>query len=543
MLPCAFAQLRVHPGFVLSCFLASSLRQSSSSGVRIRRAKSRSGCRVVSRELVDAEVARRSRSWALDEISLLAWARTSLARAGREHDSPLDSLVLIGSSVALGAAVQTSNGAYSVAAFVLVALAFVLAMAPAFLRTTPDLDVLIARRMLLPALAIALGCQFVLLAAKAPAIYLQLGGTYSLSEFRVLLAVAAVASGIAVARSEKGVWWLAPFLLFMYAAIGAWTLAASPRPRIDVFSIHQDSIAALLEGRNPYTLTFANPYHSTKWYSPGAATHDRLLFGYVYPAWTLLLAVPGYVLAHDYRYSFLAATAASAALAVYARRSPWALVALLLFLFTPRSFFVLEQGWTEPALLTGVALTIFAACRRSQALLAIGLGIVACAKQYSVVAAPAVLLLRPMFPNWRSFGVTLLKAMGVAFVVTLPLVLWGPKPYWHNVFGMQFSAPFRTDSLSILVFWLRAFGHDMPRVLRVGLPLLLGTITVLRAPRTPSGFAWAGGTLYFIFFLFHQGFCNYYYLVIALYAVTVAVAEPHVGGRVLENAGGRQWAK
>jgi hypothetical protein len=314
-------------------------------------------------------------------------------------------------------------------------------------------------------------------------------------------------------------------MMALYAAAGWWTLRSSPRPHIDVFSIHQESIAALLRGINPYAITFANPYHTTMWFAPGAATYDRLLFGYVYPAWTLLLAVPGYVVAHDYRYSFLATVVLSAALATYAKRTPWSLAAIALFLFTPRSFFVLEQGWTEPALLIGLALAVFAASRRKFGLLAIGVGIAACSKQYSLVAAPAVLLLRPIFPDWRSFGMMILKAFGTAALITLPLVLWAPKAYWYDVFGMQFSAPYRTDALSIPVFWQAKYGTEMPRALQLGGPLVLALLTVLRAPRTVSGFAWAAGMLYFIFFMFRQGFCNYYYLVIGVFSFALATAQ------------------
>jgi hypothetical protein len=196
-----------------------------------------------------------------------------------------------------------------------------------------------------------------------------------------------------------------------------------------------------------------------------------------------------------------------------------------LFLFTPRSFFVLEQGWTEPAVLIGVAIAVFAACRDLHWLMAIGLGIVACAKQYSILAAPAALLLWPMFPNGRAFWMLILKAIGVAVAITLPLLLWGPKAYWHNVFEIQFTAPFRPDALGIPVFWLSKFGREMPSLVRVGAPVFLAIVTVARAPRTPFGFAWAGGTLYFIFFMFRQGFCNYYYLVIGVYALALAVAR------------------
>jgi hypothetical protein len=166
--------------------------------------------------------------------------------------------------------------------------------------------------------------------------------------------------------------------------------------------------------------------------------------------------------------------------------------------------------------------------------LPIGVGIVACAKQYSLLAAPAVLLLRPLYPSWGAFALMILKAVATAAVVTAPFVLWGPKAYWYDVFGMQFSAPYRPDALSLPVHWVHKFaGKEMPRALQLGGPAVLTVLTMLRAARTPAGFAWAGGTIYFIFFMFRQGFCNYFYLVIGIYALAVAVSQP--GATMLEG--------
>jgi hypothetical protein len=443
------------------------------------------------------------------------------------EDRPLTILSIVGSAVALGRAIQASSGAYSPEAFHWITIAFALALAPIVLPELRLLDNFVLRYLLVGAFGIAAAYQFGWLATTMPIFYLDLATGRTLAEFAFLLAIAATAAGAVSARTGIRTPWLPPLVLLLYVLLGLWTLKASPRPTIDVFSIHQESLAALLRGVNPYTITFPNPYGMTNWYSPGVATYDRLLFGYVYPAWTLVVALPGYLLANDYRYSFLAASTLSAALAIYARPAwSWALAAALLFLFTPRGFFVLEQGWTEPVLLFGIAVSLFAASRRVLWLLPIGLGIVACAKQYSILAAPAALLLKPLYEKWGAFMLMILKAIATAAVITLPFVLWGPKEYWHDVYGIQFSAPYRPDALSLPVHWAMQFGSKMPRVLQLGAPALLTILTLLRAPRTPAGFAWAGGTIYFIFFMFRQGFCNYYYLVIGIYALAAAVAQP-----------------
>jgi hypothetical protein len=436
-------------------------------------------------------------------------------------DQPLTFLLLLTAIVVLGQGLQTNNGSFSTGAFRFTGVAFLLALTPIVLPSRVWASQLVIRRVLIVAVTAALFCEFWALLLYAPVYYGDPRSGRTETEFEALVFIAASLCGLMVIWTRARILMA---LLLAFTALGIWAILASPAPRIDVFLIHQESLAAIARGENPYTITFTNPYPGGGFYAPGTATAGRLLFGYVYPGFTLLVALPGYLLAHDYRYSFLAAMVLSAALAARSRSSWWAPIAAAVFLFTPRAFFVLEQGWTEPVLLLGLALTVFAASRRLQWLLPIGVGIILCAKQYSILAVPALLLLQPSFATWRAFGVILLKAVAVALVLTVPIVLWDPAAYWHNVYGMQFGQPFRPDSLSLPVFWLRKFGGEMPRLLQFGAPAVLGIATLLRAPRTPSGFAWAVGTLYFIFFMFRQGFCNYYYLVIGTYALALAAA-------------------
>jgi hypothetical protein len=443
---------------------------------------------------------------------------------GPRDDDPLAVAAMLGAMVALGRAIQLNNGAYSEEAFKYAMVGLALALLPVVLVVRSPWLGRIVQRMLPSAFVLAVAYQFGVLASSSPIIYFYptIGATPV--DFQLLLGMAGVGCGMAVVTVRRPEW-AASVVLVAFALLGLWTLRASPSPHIDVFTIHQESLAAFVKGINPYGITFSNPYQNPQWFAPGTATVERLNFGYVYPAWTLLAATPGYLLATDYRYSFLAAVVLSGALATGIPRSRWALGATVLFLFTPRTFFVLEQGWTEPTVLVGAAIAVYAASRRIFWLLAVGVGIVAVAKQYSILAAPAVFLLRPVFPTWRAFGAMLLKAAAVALVVTLPLVLWGSRVYWHNVYAMQFTAPIRPDALSIPTYWFTWHGSEMPKWLHKGVPLLLATLVVLRAPRTPSGFAWCGSVLYLIFFLFRQGFCNYYYLVIGLLALAIAAAR------------------
>src|SRR6185437_7177466 len=116
-----------------------------------------------------------------------------------------------------------------------------------------------------------------------------------------------------------------------------------------------------------------------------------LLFGFPYPPLSLLLVLPGYLLG-DFRYAHLAATTLAGALIALSRPGRIATAAAALFLFTPRGFFVLEAGWTEPMAVLMLAALVFAACRAPRASPMI-VGLLLVTKQYLVLAAPLVWLL------------------------------------------------------------------------------------------------------------------------------------------------------
>ena len=76
----------------------------------------------------------------------------------------------------------------------------------------------------------------------------------------------------------------------------------------------------ILKGTNPYTITFPDVI-GAEWYGPGVSVNGRLRFGYPYMPLTLLMSLPGYLVAGDVRCSHLAAMVGAAALIAYARRA------------------------------------------------------------------------------------------------------------------------------------------------------------------------------------------------------------------------------
>jgi hypothetical protein len=212
----------------------------------------------------------------------------------------------------------------------------------------------------------------------------------------------------------------------------------------------------------------------------------------------------------------------AAILMAFARPEGFGTIAAMLFLTTPRIFFVLEQSWTEPFVVLGVATVVFAACRYPRAVPWL-FGALVALKQYLIFAVPAALLLmrRPLERGqvMRVLG----KAAMVAAALTLPFVAWNPVGFWTSVVTLQLYQPFRGDGLSFLAWWVSLGREQPPALIAFAAMSTAAALAVWRAPKTPAGFAAAIAVIFLTFFAFNkQAFCNYYFFVIGALAVALA---------------------
>jgi len=370
--------------------------------------------------------------------------------------------------------------------------------------------------------------------------------------------------------------------LVLFTALGAWSLGhtsvrgSDVHPHIDVFVFQQQAARALLHGRNPYSIDdfpdiYADPATGKphqEVYGPGMSDGHVLHFGFPYLPASLYFATLGYAATGDHRTAQLAALALSAVLIYLTgsrRRASCAsptpgrsgpgldasigpelpsspvltsALAAALLLFTPRAFFVLISGWTEPFLVLWLSAAVYCACRRPR-LLPIALGLLLATKQYMALAVlPASVLLVPrdlgaagwhaLLPRWRDWIKLLATAAVVAVIVSAPLALWDLRKFYFSVVTVQRYAPFRWDALSYLTW--HAFGHGEPSPgLTVVLPGVMAAAAIAlclwRAPRTPAGFAASVGFIMLVFFAFSkQAFANYYFFVIGALCCAVAAS-------------------
>jgi hypothetical protein len=363
--------------------------------------------------------------------------------------------------------------------------------------------------------------QFALLLSGSP--LATAGDGRSLLTFRTGIAVAAVLCAVGAWAGARWRGAALAGLLLVHAALGVWTLRAAPQPGVDVCLFQREAADALLHGRNPYAITFADPYpDSSRFYGPGVSVNGRLQFGYPYPPLTLLLTAPAHRLG-DFRSAQLLAMTLAGALVALARPGRLAFMAAALLLFTPRGFFVLEAGWTEPFAVLFLAATVFALCRCPR-WGAVPLGLLLASKQYLALA----LLATPLLPGELRFRLrTVGLAVAVGAAVTLPLALWDLPAFVRSAVALQLRQPFRADALSFLVPVRQVMHTTPPAWIAFLLAAGAAWVAARKLPRTASGFATAIAFTFLVFFAFNkQAFCNYYHFVIGALCCAVAAARP-----------------
>lgn len=305
-----------------------------------------------------------------------------------------------------------------------------------------------------------------------------------------------------------------------------WMLAATEVPPIDVIPFQQEGAAALLAGTNPYALRYDNIFGpDTPYYAPELIVGDKLDFGFLYPPLSLLMAVPGYVIAGDYRYGAVAAVSITAALVAFARGGRISTGAGMLILTAPATQHVLYWGWTEPFLVVLIAWTIFLAIRNSRAT-PWALGLAMAAKQFGPALWLVGILMLMRVRRRVGLRTMVLVPVAVGIATVIPFVLWDAGEFLHSVLTVQLLQPFRLDAITIPALLARFEVPPTPSILG----FLLGAITLLIlvrfGPRTVAGFCYSVALFFLVFFVLNKhAFVNYYFFVMVVMACGVATTH------------------
>ncbi|MBI3167033.1 MAG: hypothetical protein HYZ22_01035 [Chloroflexi bacterium] len=457
---------------------------------------------------------------------------TFFAPKPRDLDSAHVILALGLAVISLGQALQHGNGFLNGIALLYLTISLILLGWALFAR--PTFGHLLFVKISFPVLLLGLLLQIYQLsfAYFGDSEFLSLLST--LWQFRAGILIA---GGLAVASLTMHKWmspkWqnvLTVLVLLTLWLSGVWLIKHVPYPFIDVFVFHQNSGNALLNGVNPYTLTAPNIYGEKYIYGYGAELIQNgvLTIGNPYPPLSIYFSSLGYLFGGDIRYSHLFAFVLSGALIAFLHPGRGSKLAAYLFLFTPKSFYVIEQSWTEPIVVLFLTAVVYCAIHRPRWLFALA-GLLFASKQYLLFTFPLMLLLfpvKPPFPAWlRRFSEIGL----VALAVTAPLALWDFPSFMWNVGEAQWYQIFRLDALSYLAAYARVTDIQPSQLIAFAM-LALAFFFVWRfLPRTPDGFVAAFAWCLMLFFAFNkQAFCNYYFLVIGAMCCALSALYPKI---------------
>ncbi len=440
----------------------------------------------------------------------------------RSDDDSWRAWLATAAALALAYALYVGRGGPGVIPLAFLTLSIGLAAAAVLARTRPWLPL---RGRLGRLLGFGLAVQVALLLVWPLTNPLQLGAPAAYLPFWLGMAGATVVMAAPLVGIHIADRWRLLALVGIHLAIGAWVITQVPEPFIDVWIMQADGARALVEGVNPYLPIYPNIHGpDSPYYGPGLVVDGELTIGFPYPPLSLLLVLPGELLAGDPRFAHLVAIELAALVMAATRPGRVATGAALLYLFTPWTFLMVAGSWTEPLVVLMLALVVLVAVRAPR-LVGPALGLLIGVKQYALVGLPLALLL--MAPDWRTRWRLGWQSVLVAAVITTPFAAWDVGAFAWSAVGSLAVQAFRPDSLTYLAALPGDWG---PRLSWLGFALLVPLALVLawRAPRTTSGFAASAALVLLVFFAFsRQGSTNYYVAVIGALCCAIAASAWH----------------
>jgi hypothetical protein len=329
-------------------------------------------------------------------------------------------------------------------------------------------------------------------------------------------------------------------IVVLFAAMAAAAVQLVPHPGIDTWIFQDFGAQALLHGQNPYSISYPNIYAGgldRLFYSPELLSGGRVIV-YPYPPLNLLVGTVARSLFGDVRYASVAALLAAAVAIARLGGKPGsgtpsrttAELAALFMLFQPRTFFVIAKTWTEPLVMLCFALALLSLARwrrlaPSGAVIAgLAAGTLAVSKQYAPLLVLPLLFAAPRAGRGKAFC----AALVVPVLTIVPFAWWDFRELWRDLVLAQIYQPFRMDALSLLALWARAGGVPRRAFALLGFAAA-GLVLLLALRRRPSlrqATVAAAAAFLWLVLLNKQAFCNYLWLATSLLAAVCAFPGP-----------------
>lgn len=362
-------------------------------------------------------------------------------------------------------------------------------------------------------------------------------GTYSPAGL-VLVAASGAICAIAIRSSRSArlsishsaspsrLWLPLLTVIAAFLVLALYAVRVTPAEQTDVYLFQRDAAAAFVHGTDPYTITHQDIFgeQSSYFYPRGLYSNGRVHIGFAYPPLALLMILPGYLLG-DLRYSGIAALVISVLLLVRIRMDKFVLLVIAILLLSPTTFYVLSRGFSEPLMLLTLALTLYAADRRSRWLF-LALAAFLSSKQYSLLALPFAFVLIPNC-DWKQYARLLMLALGTSLILCAPFAIWNFRHFWNDLVVLSFIVPFRPESLSFSVLAAKLRWGPLPPALPIVAVLSACFWCLAKARREPSMFACCFAFLFLVLLALHkQAFVNYYFLVVGAMLQAAIAAKP-----------------
>lgn len=270
-------------------------------------------------------------------------------------------------------------------------------------------------------------------------------------------------------------------LILIASAIRIFSIISAPNPTIDVFYILRDGPKLLLDGKNPYELSYPAPYGV---YIP------TIIF--VYGPLVPFLFLPASVLFNDPRYLLIASDLVSAFLIFKLAQKlqvtrNFAHLVILIFLFHPLFPFMTEQSWLEPTItMLFAASTFFLITRPKSTLGALFLGAILAIK--SVYILPILTYLKNTSANKMQYLITILIPILVSapFLIANPsLFLERTQTYVTDPTAIARNLAPTEISLNMAAVILKYAKVVLPTYLIILLGLISAVALIIKKPKSP----------------------------------------------------------
>lgn len=312
------------------------------------------------------------------------------------------------------------------------------------------------------------------------------------------------------------------FICIFYVVLSVWTIIGSPKPYVDTFDIFKQVSQKVLSGQNPYTAAYTKTYAKTE-------NHFHYL------PMSFLTTTPFSFIFQDPRYSIIFFNLVSAFLLRLLFKNKLLVESLnlyiALFLFLPRSFYMIEHMYLDPIIFTFFLLFYYFTKQKKYILSSIALSLFFSFKQNLIILLPIVVLDKTVFLHLKKYY----KYFFLPFIFILVYMALNPYEFIKNTFLVMFGSYFYPKivvstpidmALSFQVF-IKYFFPSIQTIYLYGISgilLLLGLIRVVMMKNQTLIVKMFISTFIVGFFM-HLSFYNYYYFVSMFYLVALMFKE------------------